>query len=188
MIEPPFVPAGAEDAIRLLLRYLGEDPNREGLKDTPKRVINAYAEMFSGYRVDPTTIMKTFSGEHYDELVLLKDIPFTSFCEHHMLPFTGVAHIAYFPEGRIIGLSKLARLLDIYARRLQVQERITTQVTSALDHYLRPKGSACILSASHGCMSCRGVNKSGCKMVTSSLTGCFREGPLRAELFSLIGG
>ncbi len=177
----------AAESINLLLRYIGEDTTREGLIETPDRVLKSYGELFSGYKQDPTTILKEFDGVGYDELVLLKDVPFCSFCEHHWLPFTGVAHIGYFPDGRIVGVSKLARLLEVYTKRLQVQERITVQVTAALDEILKPRGSVCVIEASHQCMSCRGVNKPGCTMVTSSLTGTFRDNPaLRMEFFSLL--
>lgn len=177
-----------EDAIRLLLRYLGEDPAREGLVETPARVLRAYGELFAGYRQNPADVFKVFSDGACDELVLLKDIEFYSTCEHHMLPFTGQAHIAYIPNGKIVGLSKLARLLEIFARRLQVQERLTVQVTQALDAHLKPLGSACVIEATHLCMTCRGVGKQHSRMVTSSLTGEFRNPEVRQEFFNLIRG
>lgn len=176
-----------EENITRILQAIGEDPNREGLQETPRRVIKALKEMTIGYSLKPEDIIKTFAST-CDEMVLLKDIPMSSLCEHHLLPFSGVVHIAYIPNGRIIGLSKLSRLVDIFAKRLQVQERLTEQVTQALDEHLNPQGSACVISASHSCMSCRGVSKSGTKMLTSSLTGEFRKPEVRQELFSLIRG
>lgn len=176
---------GHEEAIRQLITIIGDDPQREGLIDTPKRVLKAYRELFSGYeyvRPDGTedetavkNVLKIFEDGACDEMVILRNVRFNSFCEHHMLPFSGVAHIAYIPDGKILGLSKLSRILDVYAKRLQVQERLTQQVTQALDTYLEPKGSACVIEATHSCMTCRGVRKEGGSMVTSSLTGAFRE-------------
>lgn len=178
-----------EEAVRLLLKYIGEDPEREGLKETPARVLHSYDQLFSGYKQDPGTLLKTFEDGACDEMVLLKNIEFWSFCEHHMLPFFGKAHIAYVPNGRIVGISKLARLLEAFSRRLQVQERLTTQVTKALDEHLKPLGSACVLEATHTCMTCRGVNKQHSVMMTSSLSGVFREKPeARQEFFHLIRG
>ncbi len=177
---------GPEDNIRRILQYIGEDPNRDGLKETPSRVVRSYAELFAGYKKDPKELFKTFE-ETSDEMVILRNTPFVSYCEHHLMPFTGRAAIAYVPKDKVIGLSKLARLLDVYARRLQIQERLTKEITRDLDQYLQPLGSACVIEASHSCMSCRGVNKVGPEMVTSSLTGVFRTKPeARAELFSLI--
>jgi GTP cyclohydrolase IA len=171
-----------------IIEFIGDDPNREGLEETPKRVIESWSELFSGYGSCVEAIFKTFDDGACDEMVLLKNIEFYSTCEHHMLPFMGMSHIAYIPNGKVIGISKLARLLEIFARRLQIQERIGMQVTEALQTHLRPKGAACVLQAKHLCMTCRGVNKQGSEMVTSSLTGVFRENTAaRAELFSLIG-
>jgi GTP cyclohydrolase I len=178
---------GPQDAVRRILQYIGEDVNREGLKETPDRVVKSYSELFSGYKQNPADIMKVFEDGACDEMVILKEIEWYSTCEHHLQPFFGKAHIAYIPNGKIIGISKLARLLDIYARRLQVQERLTTQVTKALDKYLEPRGSACVLEAVHFCMVCRGVQKQHSKMITSSLTGVFRQPEVRAEFFNLIG-
>ncbi len=179
----------AQEAIRVMLRYIGENPLREGLFETPNRMIRSWEELFSGYKQDVASIFKTFEDGACDELVLVKNIDFWSFCEHHILPVSGIAHIAYLPDKKIIGLSKLARVLEVYARRLQVQERLTVQVTETLDTYLKPKGSACIIEASHACMTCRGVNKQNAIMITSSLTGDFRTDPVaRAELFQLIKG
>lgn len=177
---------GPEDNIRRILQYIGEDPQREGLLETPARVVRSYNELFAGYKQDPAAMLKTFEDGACDEMVLLKEIELTSFCEHHMLPFTGQAHIAYLPDKRIVGVSKLARLLEVFARRLQVQERLTTQVTKALDEHLKPKGSACVISAKHQCMTCRGVNKQHSIMVTSSLTGAFQKPEVRAEFYNLI--
>jgi GTP cyclohydrolase I len=177
---------GPEDAVLRLLQYIGEDPKRDGLLETPKRVIASYGELFGGYKQDPASVFKTFDNGA-DEMVVLKDIEFYSTCEHHMLPFIGKAHIAYLPVGKVIGVSKLARLLEIYSRRLQIQEQLTLQVTAALDKYLQPKGSACLIEAKHLCMTCRGVNKQNSVMLTSSLTGAFRQPEVRAEFFSMIG-
>lgn len=173
--------------IRDIIQYIGDNPQREGLIDTPNRVIESYNEIFSGYNDTPFNHMKVFEEPSYDELVLMKDIEFVSMCEHHMLPFYGKAHIAYIANGAVIGASKLARILEVYSRRLQIQERITQQVTTALEH-INPKGAACVIEASHMCMMCRGVKKQHSVMVTSSLTGVFRESSSsRSELFQLIG-
>lgn len=177
---------GPQDNIRRILQYIGEDVDREGLKETPDRVVKSYAELFSGYKEDPADHLKVFEEGACQEMVLLKDIEFYSHCEHHMLPFFGKAHIAYIPDQRVIGVSKLARILDVFTRRLQIQERICQQVTEALEMNLRPKGAACILEAVHFCMVCRGVQKQNSKMVTSSLKGAFLEPAVRQELLSLI--
>lgn len=182
--EPPPEVYGA---IRTILKYIGEDPDREGLKETPARIIKSYAELYSGYDQIPADVFKVFEDGACDEMVILKDIQFESTCEHHMLSFIGVAHMGYLPDGKIIGLSKMARLVDIYARRLQVQERLTTQITTALDSYLRPKGAGCVIEARHQCMSCRGVRKQASVMITSSLTGAFRnDSRTRAEFLQFI--
>jgi len=187
--EPQREDMGPTDAIVRLLQYIGEDPDREGLRDTPKRVIKSYGEIFSGYKKDPAEVMTTFEDGACDELVLLKDIEFVSYCEHHMLPFIGKAHIAYVPDGRVIGVSKLARVLEIYAHRLQIQERLTKQVTAALMEHLQPKGAACVIESKHLCMVCRGVQKQNSVMVTSSLEGVFRsDASSRAEFMSMIRG
>lgn len=175
------------DAIVRILSYIGEDPNREGLRDTPKRVIKSYGELFAGYGKDAADLMTVFEDGACDEMVVLRSISMQSFCEHHMLPFIGVAHVAYVPNNRVIGVSKLARLVDMFAKRLQIQERICQQVTAALDEHLQPHGSACVIEAKHLCMSCRGVNKQNSSMITSSLTGVFRENAVtRSEFLSLI--
>lgn len=175
------------EGVHALLVYIGENPDREGLRDTPKRVAKAYAEMCDGYDKDPAELMRVFEDGACQDMVILKDIEFTSLCEHHMLPFIGVAHIAYIPNGRVLGVSKLSRLLDMYAHRLQIQERIGQQVTEALMTHLEPLGAACIIEAKHQCMLCRGVRKQQSSMITSSLVGAFKDEPAtRAELFSLI--
>lgn len=179
-------PSQAVDALRTLILAIGDDPDREGLRETPARVLKSYNQLFGGYRQDPATLLTIFEDDACDEMVILRNIEFHSTCEHHMLPFIGVAHIAYIPAGRVIGISKLARLLEVFTRRLQIQERITEQVTAALDEHLRPRGSACVLESKHLCMTCRGVNKQQSTMITSSLTGAFREAAVRSEFFGLI--
>lgn len=180
--------AAALAALQELLRYLGEDPEREGLLDTPKRVLKSYRELFAGYRQEPGEILaRTFDEvAGYQELVLLKDIPFQSTCEHHMLPFHGVAHVAYLPGERVVGLSKLARLVECFGRRLQIQERLTRQITNSLMEHLAPRGAAAVVEAQHGCMVCRGVRKEGATMVTSSFEGAFEEGRAREEFLALV--
>lgn len=155
------------------IEYIGEDVNREGLLKTPDRIIRAWKEIFSGYQESPEDIFTTFDTDGYDQIVLLKDIEMYSMCEHHLLPFFGKAHVAYIPDKRVVGISKLARLVNIYSRRMQIQERIGEQVTSDLMKYLEPKGAACIIEACHMCMRMRGVSKQNSVMVTSSLKGCF---------------
>ena len=183
-------PAGEESVeqnIIRMLEYIGEDAKREGLLDTPKRIINSWNELYAGYNQDPKTLLKHFDAETYDQIVLLKDIELYSMCEHHILPFTGIAHVAYIPNKRVIGISKLARLVDIYARRLQIQERIGEQVTGFLMKELEAHGAACIIQASHMCMRMRGCSKQGSTMVTSSLKGVFFDKPeARQELMQLI--
>lgn len=179
---------GPQDNVRRILQYIGEDPKRPGLLETPDRVVKSYTELFSGYKADEASVFKTFD-EPCDEMVVIRDVEFCSTCEHHMLPFIGRAHIAYVPDRKVIGASKLPRLLEVYARRLQIQERIGQQVTAAMDKHLRPKGSACILEAKHLCMTCRGVNKQHSVMNTASLTGVFRgDAAARQELYQLIRG
>lgn len=175
-----------EENIVRQLQYIGEDVTRDGLKGTPARIVKSWDELYAGYKQNPGDIFTVFEDK-YDEIVLLKNIEMYSMCEHHMLPFHGLAHIAYIANGKVIGISKLARLLDIFARRLQIQERIGQQVTAALDEYLKPLGSACIIEAKHMCMTCRGVNKQHASMVTSTLTGRFRSDvSARNELMTLI--
>lgn len=188
---PTIEQATFKAALRTFLGTLGEDALREGLSDTPDRVVKAFTEMTEGYALDPAQILSTMFSEATDEVILLRDISFVSLCEHHLLPFTGVAHVAYLPNvdkgGRVVGLSKLARLVDCYAKRFQIQERLTRQVAEALMTHVEAKGAACIITAHHSCMSCRGVKKSGARMVTSCMLGEFREtSVLRAELLSLL--
>ena len=174
-----------EHAIRTLIQAAGDDPDREGLRDTPARLARAYREWFAGYAIDPKELLqRVFTDvDDYEETVLLRDIPFVSTCEHHMAPITGKAHVAYRPKGRVVGISKLSRLVDAFARRLQLQERLTTQVARTLDEVLRPSGVAVIIEASHGCMTTRGVNKHGVSMVTKCWLGDFKSDPeLRREL------
>ncbi len=165
----------AEDAVRTLLKWIGEDPEREGLRDTPARVAKAYGELFGGYEHMPEDVLaRTFEEvAGYNDLVLVKDIPFFSHCEHHMVPFFGKAHVAYLPSGRVLGLSKIARLLDLYARRLQTQEALTAQVARALDDVVRPRGVAVMIEAEHMCMVMRGVRKPGAVTMTMNFTGLF---------------
>lgn len=174
-------------SVRDQLRWIGEDQDREGLLDTPKRIVKMWDEIYGGYKQHPKDILTVFDADGYDQIILLKDIELYSTCEHHMVPFFGKAHIAYIPDQKLIGISKLARLMDIYARRLQIQERIGDQVTDALMEYLKPKGAACIIEACHLCMRMRGVGKQNATMVTSSLRGAFLDKPeARAELMQLI--
>ena len=176
-------------AVKTLLRWAGDNPEREGLIDTPKRVINAYEEFFAGYEQDPEEILsRTFEEvEGYSEIVLMKNMRLESHCEHHMVPIIGKAHVAYIPDKRVVGISKLARLVDIYAKRLQTQETMTMQITETIDRVLVPKGVAVIIDAKHQCMTTRGVHKQESSTMTSRLTGLFREDPrTRVELMSLI--
>ncbi len=167
----------AEAAVRTLLAYIGDNPAREGLLDTPRRVISAFEELYGGYRESAIDVLDRTFGEMgtYDEFVLVRNIPFHSNCEHHMMPFYGRAHVAYMPVARVVGLSKLARLIDVYARRLQTQEHLTTQVATAIDEVLKPRGVAMMVEAEHTCMSLRGVEKHGSSTVTTKFTGLFRE-------------
>lgn len=176
------------DHIVRLIEFIGDDPNREGLNDTPRRVAESYKELFSGYDLTPSDVLKTFEEADCSEMILLRDIEMYSTCEHHMLPFFGKAHIAYIPKkDTVVGISKLARLLEVYARRLQIQERIGHQVTTALMTELDPLGAACVIEARHFCMTCRGVGKQDSVMVTSSLKGVFFDKPeVRAEFMGLI--
>jgi GTP cyclohydrolase I len=180
----------AEAAVRTLLAFIGENPEREGLRDTPKRVIKAYAELFAGYDQSPEEVLdRVFSEvEGYRDLVLVKDIPFHSHCEHHMVPFVGKAHIAYYPTDGVVGLSKLARLVDLYGRRLQTQETMTAQVCTALEKSLDPRGVAVLVEAEHMCMSMRGVFKQGSSTITTEYRGTFRDDPAeQAKFLSLLG-
>ena len=178
---------GPTENIRRLIEYIGDDPAREGLIETPDRVIKSYEKLFGGYKQNPARIIKTFKDD-CDEMIVIKNIEFYSTCEHHMLPFFGKAHIAYIPNGKVIGISKLIRLLEIYTRRLQIQERICQQVTTALQNNLQPFGVACVLEAQHFCMTARGVEKQNSIMVTSSLTGVFKtKSEARNEFLKMIG-
>lgn len=174
-----------EEAVRTLLAWAGDDPDRQGLKETPSRVARAYREWFRGYDEDPEQMLQRTFDETggYDEIVALRDIPFQSFCEHHLAPITGVAHIGYLPRGRGVGISKLARVVDTYARRLQIQERLTAQIADVIDKVLQPEGVAVVIKASHGCMTTRGVHKHGSAMVTSRMIGCFRENSATRQEF-----
>lgn len=180
----------AEQAIRTLIRWAGDDPEREGLLDTPSRVARAYEEFFAGYREDPAQLLaRTFSEvEGYDEMIVLTDIRFESHCEHHMAPIIGRAHIAYLPDKRVVGISKLARLVEVYAKRLQIQEKMTAQIADTLSETLKPRGVAVVLDASHQCMTTRGIHKPGVSMVTSRMLGAFRDDSrTRREFFAIIG-
>jgi len=177
--------AEAEEAIRTILRYVGEDPTRDGLIETPSRVARAYKEYFNGYSLDPEDILnKTFEEiEGYDEMIALRGIRFESHCEHHMAPIIGHAWVAYIPNGRVVGISKLARVVEVYAKRLQIQEKMTAQIANAIDHVLKPQGVAVVLKAEHHCMTTRGVHKPGTDLVTSRMLGVFRDNPITRQEF-----
>jgi GTP cyclohydrolase I len=181
--------AAAESAVQTLLLWAGEDPNREGLRETPKRVVNAYGDWFSGYHSDPGEYLRrTFEEvEGYDEMVVLRDISFESFCEHHMCPIIGRAHVGYLPTDRVVGISKLARVVDGFARRFQVQEKLTAQIAGCINDVLQPRGVGVVIDAVHQCMTTRGVHKLGVSMVTSKMLGTFREdASTRAEFLRFI--
>lgn len=181
--------AEAEDAVRTLLRWTGDDPSREGLLETPARVVKAYEEFFAGYALNPADLLrKTFAETSgYDEMVLVKGIEFESYCEHHLVPIIGVAHVGYLPTDRVVGLSKLARVVDCYAKRLQIQEKMTVDIAKAIEAALEPKGVAVVLDADHQCMSTRGVHKHGTSTTTSCMLGAFKSDPAtRAEFMTLI--
>jgi GTP cyclohydrolase I len=181
--------AEAEEAVRTLLRWAGDDPDREGLVGTPERVVRAYEEFFEGYHQDPVEILhRTFEEtDGYDEMVLLRDIRLESHCEHHVVPIIGKAHVAYLPNRRVVGISKLARVVEIYARRLQIQEKLTAQIANTINEVLQPKGVAVVIEAAHQCMTTRGVKKPGVTMVTSRMLGEFRDNPAtRREFMALI--
>ena len=175
----------AEEAIRTLIRWAGDNPEREGLLGTPDRVVRSYEEFFAGYDEDPAEILKrTFEEvEGYDEVVILRDIRVESYCEHHMVPIIGKAHIGYLPDKRVVGISKLARLVDVYARRLQIQEKMTVQIADTLQEVLQPKGVGVVVEAAHQCMTTRGVHKPGVSMVTSRMLGVFRRQPATRQEF-----
>lgn len=179
----------AEDAVRTLLRWAGEDPAREGLLDTPKRVVKAYGDWFSGYTLDPDEYLgRTFEEvAGYDELIVLRDIEFESHCEHHMAPIIGKAHVGYLPDGKVVGISKLARVVEAYARRFQVQEKMTSQVAGCIQRTLHPRGVGVVIEAAHECMTTRGIHKRGVSMVTSKMLGSFRDDArTRAEFLRFI--
>ena len=189
-IEPRPVREDAERAIRTLLRWAGDDPDREGLRDTPARVARAYEDWFSGYGEDPEEfLLRTFEEvEGYDDMIVLKDIRFESHCEHHMAPIIGRVHVGYLPNNKVVGISKLARVVETYARRLQVQEKMNAQIAHCIQKVLEPKGVAVVIEATHQCMTTRGVHKPGVSLVTSSMLGDFRTNPLtRREFLSVIG-
>jgi GTP cyclohydrolase I len=180
----------AEEAVRTLLRWAGDDPTREGLLGTPDRVVRAYEEWFAGYHEDPVEILqRTFEETAgYDEMVVLREIRFESYCEHHVAAIIGVAHVGYLPDKRVVGISKLARIVEIYAKRLQIQEKMTAQIANAINDVLMPRGVAVVIEATHQCMTTRGIHKPGVSMVTSRMLGAFREDPsTRRELLGMIG-
>lgn len=181
--------AEAEEAVRVLIRWARDDPDREGLRDTPARVVRSYEEFFSGYQVDPVQLLaRTFTEtDGYDEIVLLRDIRLESYCEHHMVPIVGVAHVAYLPRQRVVGISKLARVVEAYAKRLQIQEKLTVQIATTINEVLQPRGVAVIIEAAHQCMTTRGIHKPGVGMVTSHMLGAFRDNPTtRRELLAMV--
>jgi GTP cyclohydrolase I len=181
----------AEAAVRTLIRWTGDNPDREGLLETPQRVVNAYREMFSGYDMDPHEVLgRTFEEvAGYDDIVLVKDIGFHSHCEHHMVPIIGKAHVAYLPDGRVLGLSKIARVVDIFAQRLQTQESITAQIANTIDEALSPRGVAVMIEAEHMCMAMRGIRKQGSTTLTTTFTGAFRNDPQeQARFISMVRG
>ena len=180
-----------EAAVRVLIEWAGDDPNREGLRATPGRVVRSFEEFFQGYETDPVELLqRTFEEtEGYDEMVVLKDIRFESHCEHHMAPIIGKAHVAYLPNRRVVGISKLARLVEVYSRRLQIQEKMTVQIANTLSEVLQPKGVGVVIEAAHQCMTTRGVHKPGVAMVTSHMLGAFRDDPsTRREFLAFIAG
>lgn len=187
--KPDVNQAAIEAAVRQILRAIGENPDREGLVETPRRIAEAYAELFGGLGEDAADLLRVgFDEEDHHEMVVLKDIPFHSMCEHHLLPFHGSAHVGYIPDGRIAGISKLARLVEVLARRPQVQERLASQIVDHLMTGLQAKGAAVVVEATHLCMTMRGIRKAGSRMVTSATRGIFRDDPrTRSEFFSLIG-
>ncbi len=187
--EPPVSQAQAEEAVRTLLRWAGDDPAREGLLDTPRRVVKAYSDWFSGYAEDPAEYLRrTFKEvDGYDELIVLRDIPFESHCEHHMAPIIGRAHVGYLPTNKVVGISKLARVVEAYARRFQVQEKLTAQIAHCIEDVLKPRGVGVVIDASHECMTTRGIHKRGVSMVTSQMLGSFRDDPrTRSEFLAFI--
>ena len=187
--RPAVSQASAEDAVRTLLRWAGEDPKREGLLDTPKRVVEAYRDWFSGYSVDPKEYLRRTFEEMagYDEMIVLRDIEFESHCEHHMAPIIGRAHVGYLPTGKVVGISKLARVVDVFARRFQVQEKMTAEIARCIDEVLQPRGVGVVIEAAHECMTTRGVHKRGVSMITSKMLGSFRtDARTRSEFLTFI--
>jgi GTP cyclohydrolase IA len=188
--KPPVTREAAEEAVRTLLRWAGEDPAREGLRDTPGRVVSAYREWFSGYGSDPAEYLRRTFEEvgGYDEMIVLRDIAFESHCEHHMAPIIGRVHVGYLPTDKVVGISKLARVVDGYARRFQVQEKLTAQIAGCIDEVLHPRGVGVVVDAEHQCMTTRGVHKRGVSLITSRMTGTFRsDARTRAEFLQFIG-
>jgi len=180
----------AQDAVRTLIEWAGDDPMREGLLGTPERVVRAYEEWFAGYNEDPVELLKrTFEEtEGYDEMVVLRDVRFESVCEHHIAPILGTVHVAYLPAKRVVGISKLARVIDVYAKRMQIQEKMTAQIANTIEEVLQPKGVAVVVQAQHQCMSTRGVHKTGVSMVTSRMLGAFRDNEAtRREFLAIVG-
>ena len=189
-LDRPADAGGGRSGVRTLLRWAGDDPTREGLLDTPARVARAYEEFFAGYAIDPVALLeRTFEEtDGYDEIVLLRDIRLESHCEHHMVPIIGRAHVAYLPHQRVVGISKLARVVDAYAKRLQIQEKLTAQIANTIQQVLEPRGVAVVIEAAHQCMTTRGVHKPGVTMVTSRMLGAFRDDPTtRREVLAMIG-
>ena len=182
--------ADAEAAVSVLLRWIGENPDRDGLRDTPQRLVKAFSEHFCGYQQDPVKILQTTFEETdgYDEMVVLRAVPFESHCEHHVAPIIGRAWVAYVPQRRVVGISKLARVVETYAKRLQIQERLTAQIANTVDQVLKPRGVGVVIKAVHHCMTSRGVHKPGTDLVTSRMLGCFRDsGITRQEFLSMVG-
>ncbi|MFQ5786283.1 MAG: GTP cyclohydrolase I FolE [Alphaproteobacteria bacterium] len=182
--------AAAEEAVRTLIRWAGDDPDREGVRETPARVVRAWEEYFSGYLYDPVEVLERTFEEHknYDEMVVLRDIRFASHCEHHIAPIVGKAHVAYLPHKRVVGISKLARIVDVFARRLQIQEKLTAQIADTINDVLKPRGVAVVIEAEHHCMTTRGIHRPGTLMVTSRMLGGFRtDSRTRREFLTMIG-
>jgi GTP cyclohydrolase IA len=187
--QPPVSQPEAEAAVRTLLRWAGEDPRREGLLETPKRVVEAYRDWFSGYSIDPREyLQRTFEEmAGYDEMIVLRDIEFESHCEHHMAPIIGKAHVGYLPTSKVVGISKLARVVDVFARRFQVQEKMTAEIARCIDEVLQPRGVGVVIEAAHECMTTRGVHKRGVSMITSKMLGAFRDDArTRSEFLTFI--
>jgi len=187
--QTPVSKAAAEEAVRTLLRWAGEDPKREGLRDTPRRVVEAYRDWFAGYEVDPRAYLKRTFEEMagYDEMVVLRDIEFESHCEHHMAPIIGKAHVGYLPRNKVVGISKLARVVDVFARRFQVQEKMTAEIARCIEEVLQPRGVGVVIEATHECMTTRGVHKRGVSMITSKMLGAFRtDARTRSEFLTFI--